>query len=88
MSELFPRSTAAKSETKSRSQKPILYEIPSGTPVGMSAFLIHNNPIIFPSPESFIPERWLPSEEDPEGVYLKRFLLSFSKGTRACLGIK
>lgn len=55
--------------------------IPPGTPVGMTSVLIHQDPSIFPSPHSFHPERWI---EDPR---LDRFLVSFSKGSRQCLGI-
>jgi cytochrome P450 len=47
----------------------------------MTCALIHLNPHIFPSPYSFQPERWL---ENPR---LDRYLVSFSKGARQCLGI-
>ena len=47
----------------------------------MSAALIHVNPKIFPSPHEFRPERWL---NNPK---LDRYLVSFSKGSRQCLGI-
>jgi cytochrome P450 len=55
--------------------------IPAGTPVGMTSTLVHQDPTIFPSPLSFIPERWL---ENPR---LDKYMLSFSKGTRQCIGI-
>lgn len=38
------------------------WTIPRGTPVGMSSIWIHDNPILFPSPRTFIPERWLSEE--------------------------
>ncbi|KAL6718626.1 hypothetical protein ACLMJK_002860 [Lecanora helva] len=60
------------------------YIIPPGTPVGMSAPLIHSDPTIFPSPRSFRPSRWLESSSTD----LRKYLVSFSKGTRQCLGIK
>lgn len=47
----------------------------------MSAALIHVNPEIFPSPYEFRPERWL------ENAEFEKFLVSFSKGSRQCLGI-
>ena len=68
-------------------ESPVDYVIPLGTPVGMTSVLIHHNPDIFPSPLEFMPERWL----DGSGQRTKSlngFLLSFSKGTRQCLGIK
>lgn len=55
--------------------------IPPGTPVGMTSVLVHQDPSIFPDPHSFSPERWI---ENPR---LDRFLVSFSKGSRQCLGI-
>jgi cytochrome P450 len=47
----------------------------------MSAGLLHRNTSIFPSPEEFQPERWL---NNPS---LSRYLFSFSKGSRQCVGI-
>lgn len=47
----------------------------------MTSTLIHQNPTIFPSPHEFRPERWL---ENPR---LDRYLVSFSKGSRQCLGM-
>jgi cytochrome P450 len=41
---------------------------------------------IFPDPEQFKPERWLKAEE--EGFPLQRYLVSFSKGSRQCVGLK
>jgi cytochrome P450 len=63
------------------------YVIPRGTPIGMTSVHIHQNDEIFPDASSFIPERWI----DPEGKVrtdLQRYLLSFSKGSRQCLGMK
>ena len=55
--------------------------IPPGTPVSMASVLVHQDPSIFPDPHSFRPERWI---ENPR---LDRFLVSFSKGSRQCIGI-
>ena len=57
------------------------YLIPPQTPVGMTSFHIHHDESIFSDAESFIPERWI------ENPGLSRFLVSFSKGSRSCLGI-
>lgn len=43
------------------------------------------DPEIFPSPHSFNPDRWLEAEK--QGVRLDRYLVTFSKGSRACLGM-
>ena len=55
--------------------------IPPNTPVGMTSVLIHQDESIFPDAHSFVPERWV---ENPR---LDRYLVSFSKGSRQCLGI-
>jgi len=57
------------------------WHIPVGTPVGMTTPLIHLNPSIFPNPLTFQPERFI---ENPR---LKRYLMSFSQGSRQCLGM-
>lgn len=61
------------------------WEIPVGTPVGMTSPDIHYDKAIFPEPEKFDPERWMDRERKAK---LDRFLVPFSKGTRMCLGIK
>ncbi|KAL4966778.1 cytochrome P450 [Aspergillus stella-maris] len=61
------------------------YAIPMNTPVSMSNYFVHMDPTIFPSPETFLPERWLLPEEDR--VRLSKYLVAFSKGTRACVGM-
>lgn len=43
------------------------------------------DPNIFPSPNTFNPDRWLEAEE--RGMRLDQYLVTFSKGSRACLGI-
>jgi cytochrome P450 len=57
------------------------WTIPAGTPISMTAPLIQSNPEIFPAPNDFRPERWL---ENPN---LGRYMLSFNKGSRVCLGM-
>jgi cytochrome P450 len=52
----------------------------------MTSIHIHENPSIFPEPFKFKPERWL--EKRPEGAPpLDRYLISFSKGSRQCVGM-
>ncbi|KAI1769313.1 cytochrome P450 [Hypoxylon sp. FL1150] len=59
--------------------------IPPGTPVSMCTYFVHNDPNVFPDPESFKPERWIEATE--KGEHLNRFLVAFSRGSRACLGL-
>ncbi|KAI9875931.1 MAG: hypothetical protein M1830_007737 [Pleopsidium flavum] len=64
------------------------YIIPPGTPVSMTSVLIHDNPTIFPDPHAFTPERWLESNSDVgHQQRLDKYLLTFSKGTRGCVGL-
>jgi len=61
------------------------WTIPAGIPVSMSSYLIDYNPRIHPSPHKFVPERWIKAQAD--GVRLEKYLVSFSKGSRNCLGL-
>lgn len=53
-------------------------------PVGMSAYLMHNDGSVFKEPQKFVPERWL-GDVDP---LMARNLVPFSRGSRRCLGMK
>lgn len=44
------------------------------------------NPRIFPNPENFDPERWITAAKN--GQRLNRYLVSFTRGGRQCLGMK
>lgn len=57
------------------------WRVPAGTPVSMQSVLIHRNARLFPSPSEFVPKRWLDNKS------LDRYLVSFSKGSRQCVGI-
>ena len=58
------------------------YDIPPGTVVGMQHFVHQRDPIAFPDPDSWIPERWLDPTEDMIGAFTV-----FSFGKRACIGL-
>lgn len=57
--------------------------IPPNTPVSMSPMLIHENETLFPNHRNFRPERWL----EPNSKNLEKYLMTFGKGPRACLGM-
>ena len=57
-------------------------QIPPGVVVSHSNFVYHNDKDVFYRPTEFIPERWLRGDTRE----LDRRLLSFSKGSRSCLG--
>ncbi|KAL8832932.1 MAG: hypothetical protein Q9170_004660, partial [Blastenia crenularia] len=60
------------------------WEIPRGTPVGMTSTLIHQDERIFERPDEFVPERWVDAKERQR---LERYLVPFSRGSRQCVGI-
>jgi cytochrome P450 len=60
------------------------WKIPPGTPMSMTSMFIHKNSRIFPEPHEFRPDRWLQGNPRER---LDRYLVPFSKGTRACLGM-
>jgi len=55
--------------------------IPRGTPVGMTSLHIHHDESIFTDSYAFLPERWI---ENPR---LDKYLITFSKGSRKCVGV-
>ncbi|EXJ83291.1 hypothetical protein A1O1_06910 [Capronia coronata CBS 617.96] len=68
--------------------EPLKYKdwiIPPGTPVSESNYFVHMDRAIFPNPEQYDPDRWLRAAK--EGFRLDRYLVSFSKGSRMCVGI-
>lgn len=58
-----------------------VYTIPAGTGIGMTAPLLNRHPDIFSEPDEFLPDRFI------ENPALYRHLLTFSKGTRQCIGM-
>lgn len=68
-------------------KKPVELVLPRGYAIGMSSAITHHDESMFPDSHSFIPERWL-DENNQRRKELERGLLSFSKGSRACLGKK
>lgn len=61
------------------------WQIPVGTPVGMTTYLMHMDPSIYPEPEKFNPERFL--DIDARKKFNKTFA-PFSRGSRICLGMQ
>ncbi|TVY43691.1 Cyrochrome P450 monooxygenase [Lachnellula occidentalis] len=59
------------------------YIIPPGTPINMTSVQIYHDESLFPDSWTFRPERWL----DPSSKALEKYLVSFTAGSRQCLGI-
>ena len=60
--------------------------IPPGTSVAHSVYCYHTDDNLFTDAKTFRPERWLGSAENFRE--LDNMLLSFSRGSRSCLGVK
>ncbi|KAL4935415.1 hypothetical protein BDV06DRAFT_228854 [Aspergillus oleicola] len=52
-------------------------------PVGMSAYLMHSDPTVYPDPDQFIPDRWLGAIKPA----MNRNYVPFCRGSRNCLGM-
>ncbi|KAL1630026.1 hypothetical protein SLS54_000886 [Diplodia seriata] len=76
--------------------EPKTYTFPPGTIMSMSPRDLHGNAAIFPDPEKFVPERWLPATDpacavtdDPERRRaMDRYWVPFSRGSRNCIGLE
>jgi cytochrome P450 len=55
-------------------------QVRTGDKVGLSHFLTHRDPAVFPDPQRFDPARWFKSKPDPYQY------IPFSAGARLCIG--
>lgn len=68
-------------------KKPVEHMIPRGYAIGMSTSIAHHDETLFPDSHEFRPERWLDLDAQSRRE-LDRGMIAFSKGSRACLGMK
>ncbi|KAJ7264624.1 cytochrome P450 [Mycena rebaudengoi] len=61
------------------------YSLPPGTVVGTKAWSMHKDPVVFPNPECFSPQRWLDGAESCRSLR-EEHLMPFGLGSRACVG--
>ncbi|RAL03205.1 cytochrome P450 [Aspergillus ibericus CBS 121593] len=69
---------------------PLVYKtwtMPPGTIISMDNYSVSHDEEIFPDSFTFKPDRWLNDPLAPDGRKLTRYLVSFGRGTRSCLGI-
>ncbi|KAH0015116.1 cytochrome P450, partial [Aureobasidium melanogenum] len=59
------------------------YYIPGHVIVSCQPFTLHKDPVVFPSPEKFDPQRWLEGKGELER---NRMFFAFSQGARGCIG--
>ncbi|KAH7887261.1 cytochrome P450 [Phlebopus sp. FC_14] len=60
------------------------YALPPGTVVATQGWSMHRDSTVFPSPDTFIPDRWL---QAPEAVAkMSQYLMPFGTGPRICGG--
>lgn len=59
------------------------HEFPEGTAFLLSPYMLHHNPDLFPSPDTFDPDRWRPGGMSEEA---RKAHLPFSFGPRKCIG--
>lgn len=73
---LFTRTTVETTELAGR-------ELPPGSDILISPYVLHHTPALFTDPESFDPDRWLPerAKDVTRGSYLP-----FGAGSRKCIG--
>ncbi|MCF0078146.1 cytochrome P450 [Streptomyces lomondensis] len=59
------------------------HRLPQGTTVMFSPYLLHHDPTLFPDPDRFLPDRWLPGQtvSVPPGA-----MIPFGAGSRKCIG--
>ena len=61
------------------------YELPAGTIVATQGWSMHRDEMIFPSPDTFLPDRWLDATP-AELAMMNQSLMPFGIGTRVCGG--
>ncbi|OTB01337.1 hypothetical protein M426DRAFT_14643 [Hypoxylon sp. CI-4A] len=67
--------------------EPVTYNetvIPPMTSLSFTLYLLGRDPVLYPNPEAFKPERWL--GQGPEARKLRNNSVTFGAGTRTCLG--
>lgn len=63
------------------------FKLPEGTEIGINPWVLHRDPDIFPDPDMFRPERWLPSETDEDHLrHMNRSFFTFGNGAHTCSG--
>ncbi|AVZ70973.1 cytochrome P450 [Streptomyces lunaelactis] len=59
------------------------FRIPAGVEVAFSLYAMHRDPTLYPEPDTFVPDRWLP---DRRGSIPREAVMPFGAGNRKCIG--
>ncbi|CAG9945194.1 unnamed protein product [Clonostachys rosea f. rosea IK726] len=63
------------------------HKLPGGTEVGINPWVLHRDPEVFTDPDSFRPERWLPTETNEAHLRaMNRCFFTFGHGAHTCSG--
>jgi cytochrome P450 len=61
------------------------YALPPGTTVGTQGWSVHRDASVFPSPDTFLPDRWLEADSATLTAMTQR-MMPFGSGSRICGG--
>ena len=65
------------------------YALPPGTVVAAQAWTVHRDANVFPSPNTFLPDRWLETWTNEEHLaQMQQYYMPFGTGSRVCGGDK
>jgi hypothetical protein len=63
------------------------YAVPPGTIVATQAWSMHRDASVFPSPDTFLPERWIETSMNAAELFrMAQHMMPFGTGTRVCGG--
>lgn len=63
------------------------YALTPGTVVATQAWSMHRDPSVFPSPDTFLPDRWL-DVDAPKLAKMTQYMMPFGTGSRICGGMQ
>ena len=84
---LLERVVPATTNTMNDSFDLLGYGLPPGTVVGTQSWSSHRDSAVFPSPDTFLPDRWLEAHTNaPQLSLMHQHLMPFGAGSRLCGG--
>ena len=82
-------SCSSKNGTPNESFDLMGYALPPGTIVATQAWSMHRDPSVFPSPSTFLPDRWLQThapDNTEQLAQMQQHYMPFGTGSRGCGG--